>query len=440
MNAGLEVDPKNKLSSKGVKWRKYGLVTLGLLCMILFSVGTLALIYTHDNHRMQKGVTISGINVGDLTQDDAKKIIDTEVTRLESQSIKLNVGQQAPAVKLNDLGLGVNDDVALHEAYDIGRQGSIYTKIVSKMSADNVKDITLPHTWDEAKLGVTLKKTLEQYDNLAVDASYQITTDNIMTIKNDHVGSIVDSDALIMKVKGIDIYKLVPELKVDFKEQKPLITVGQLEDQKITGLLSSYTTQFDPSQAARTANVKIAAKALDMAIVKPGATLSFNQIVGERTVKDGYKDAYIIVDGKFVPGLAGGICQVSSTLYNTGLLANLAVTERSNHSLAITYVPLGQDATVAFPSTDLKFNNNSGGYLLVRTRTTNNSLTIEFYGKVKPGQEVLITNTSPAAGATLLSQQGQASYIVKSTRIVKANGVIISSEPLQQSRYQRKQS
>ena len=440
MNTGLGVDPKNELLSKDAKWRKYALVSMGLLFIILFSVGTFALIYTHDDQRFQKNLTISGINVGDLTQDEAKKIIDVEVDRLESQTIKLNVGQQAPEVKLNDLGLGVQDDLTLQEGYDIGRTGSIYNKIVSKMSEKTPKDMTLSQTWDESKLSVTLKRTLEQFDILAIDANFQISKENIMTIKSDHVGSIVDSEALIMKVKGINIYKLVPELKVDFKEQKPLITALQLEEQKITGLLSTYTTQFDPSQTARTKNVKIAAKALDMAIIKPGATLSFNQIVGERTVKDGYKDAYIIVNGKFIPGLAGGICQVSSTLYNTGLLANLAVTERSNHSLAITYVPLGQDATVAYPSTDLKFNNNSAGYLLVRTKTTNNTLTIEFYGKVKPGQEVLITNNTPAVGASVLNQQGQSTYIVKSSRTVKKNGVIISSEALQQSRYLRHQS
>ena len=439
MSTGIGLDPKNKVLSKGAKWKKYGLVTIGLLFFISFSVGTLALIYTHDNHKIQEGVTILGINVGDLSQEEAKGIIDIEVNRLSSQTIKLNVGQQAPEVRVDELGLGVNDDLALQEAYDIGRMGSLYTKIISKMKKD-ARDITLSQTWDDSKLSLTLKETLEQFDILAIDANVQITKDNAMTIKSEHMGSVIDSEALIIKVKGIDIYNLVPELKVDFKEQKPLITALQLEDQKITGLLSTYTTHFDASQTARTENVRIAAKALDMAIIKPGATLSFNQIVGERTVKDGYKDAYIIVDGKFVPGLAGGICQVSSTLYNTGLLANLAVTQRSNHSLAITYVPLGQDATVAYPSTDLKFNNNSGGYLLVRTKTTNNTLTIEFYGKVKPGQQVLITNSAPAAGVTVLSQQGQSSYIVKSTRIVKANGVIISSQALQQSRYQRQKS
>jgi len=255
---------------------------------------------------------------------------------------------------------------------------------------------------------------------------------------------------LLNKLTGMNIIKPVPEIKVEFKDQQPQLTAAQLEDQKITGLIASYTTRFDPSQSERTENVMVATKALDMAVVKPGDTFSFNKIVGERTVAGGYKDAYIIVDGKFVEGLGGGICQVSSTLYNAGLLADLSVVQRTNHDLAISYVPLGQDATVAYPDLDLKFNNNSGGYVLLRTKTSPNTVTIDLYGKVKPGQEVTITNSTEsiipveeqrlvdetlAHGVSILKQQGHPGSIVKSVRTVKVNGKVVSSEPLQQSRY-----
>jgi vancomycin resistance protein YoaR len=443
-------DTEDQKESQRAEIQKYILVTIGLLFIILLTFGTLALIYTQDHQRILEGVTISGLKVGNLTQDEAKKVIDIEVNSLLSQTLKLNVGQQSPEVKLADLGFGVNSDLALQEAYDLGRKGSIFEKVLSKMSAKKGVNINFSQKWDESKLRETLKGTLEEFSNPSTDATFQITKENTMTIKKEHIGLIIDSEALIMRIKEINIYKLVPELKVEFKEQIPLITAVQLEDQKITGLLASYTTRFDPNQTARSENVRIAAKAIDMAIIMPADTLSFNQIVGERTVEGGYKDAYIIVNGEFIPGLAGGICQVSSTLYNTGLLANLPVTQRSNHDLAISYVPLGQDATVAYPDLDLKFANNSGGYLLVRTRTTYNTVTIELYGKVKPGQEVFIGNTimsiippderrlvdeTMAHGESVLKQQGQPGYIVKSARTVKVNGVIVSSEQLKQSRY-----
>jgi len=445
-----EGDKKSWTSLKGLRRNKYFLVTSGLLFIILLSVGIIALIYTHDQQRILDGVTISGLNVSNLTRDEAKIIIDKEVHTLLSQTLKLNVGQQSPEVKLEDLGLGVDEDLALQEAYDIGRKGSIFEKVSTKMATKKGVNINFSQKWDDTKLRETLKKTLEQFSNPATDATFQITKENTMTIKSEHVGLVIDSESLIMKIKEDNIYKLVPELKVEFKDQIPLITAVQLEAQKITGLLATYTTQFDPTQTNRTENLRVAAKALDMAIIKPGDTLSFNKIVGERTLEGGYKNAYIIVNGEFVQGLAGGICQVSSTLYNTGLFANLPVTQRSNHDLAISYVPKGQDATVAYPDLDLKFNNNTGAYLLVRTKTNYNTITIEMYGKVKPGQEVSIGNTiestipfveqrlvdeTMAHGASLLKQQGQPGYVVKSTRTVKVNGVIVSSDPLKQSRY-----
>lgn len=447
---GYDSSKRGKVSLNRLRRRKFFLVTIGILFILLASLGTLALVYTRDQHRILEGVTISGLKVGNLTQEEAKKIVDKEVNTLLSQTVKLKAGHQPIELKLEDLGLGLNADIALQEAYDIGKKGSIFEKVKSQMDTKNGININLSEKWDEAKMRETLSESLKEFSRPSTDASFQITKENTMVIKSEIVGHIIDSESLILNIKGLNINKLVPELEVEFNEKVPLITADQLEAQKITGLLASYTTRFDPGQIARSDNVKIAAKAMDMAIIKPGDTLSFNQIVGERTVEGGYKDAYIIVNGEFVPGLAGGICQVSSTLYNTGLLANLAVTQRSNHDLAISYVPLGQDATVAFPDLDLKFNNNSGGYLLVRTKTNYNSITIELYGKVKPGQEVFIENTimstipaveqrlvdeTLAHGTSVLKQQGQPGYIVKSSRTVKMNGLIVSNEPLKQSKY-----
>jgi len=448
---GYDSINKIKTTLNRLRRNKYFMVTFGLLFILLFSVGTLAMIYTQDKQRIQEGVTISGLNVGNLTQDEARKVVDKEFDRLLNQTIKLNVGKQSPEVKLEALGLSLNADSALKGAYDIGRTGSIFNKVESKWSAKKGVNIDFSKKWDETKLSETLQGALKEFNIPATDATFQVTNENTMTIKSESVGTVLDSKELITKVMALNIYKLDPEVKAGFKEQIPLLTAAQLEDQKITGLIATYTTTFDPSQTARSENVRISAKALDMAIIKPNVTLSFNQIVGERTVQGGYKDAYIIVNGQFVPGLAGGICQVSSTLYNTGLLANLAVTQRSNHDLAISYAPLGQDATVAYPDLDLKFNNNTGGYLLVRTKTTNNTLTIEMYGKVKPGQQVTIANTiesiippaeqrlvdeTMAHGAQVLKQRGQPGYVVNSTRTVKVNGVIVGTEPLNKSRYQ----
>jgi vancomycin resistance protein YoaR len=164
---------------------------------------------------------------------------------------------------------------------------------------------------------------------------------------------------------------------------QPKITEAQLSAEKITGLLAQYSTQFDASLVNRTENIRLAARALDGKLLAPGERFSFNESVGERTAEAGYKEAMIIEGNIFTPGLGGGVCQVSSNLYNAVTLAQLEILERHPHSLPVTYVPPGQDATVAYPQLDFKFMNNSEAYVLIRSSVVENTLTFQLYGNVK---------------------------------------------------------
>jgi len=148
-------------------------------------------------------------------------------------------------------------------------------------------------------------------------------------------------------------------------------------------LISKYSTYFDSAQVNRTENIRISAKAIDGKLLAPGERFSFNAVVGERTAEAGYKEALIIEGDVFTPGLGGGICQVSSTLYNAVLLGNLEIVERHAHSLPISYVPPGQDATVAYPFLDFKFKNSLKHYLLIRSLVEENTLNFWIYQKVE---------------------------------------------------------
>lgn len=438
--------------AKLIQILKHRYVIRGLVAAILLivSIGVTLLMYTWDQHLIADGVVVSGINVSHLTFDQAQAKVIEEVHRLENQTIQLNVEQQKLEMHLNDLGLSINSDTALQEAYAIGRRGSLFAKASEKLSANKGLSVNFTQKWDHEKFKAALYEKLKSFNKPAVDASFDLTNENTMNIKSEQIGRAVDTDALISIIEKLNIYQPMNSIDVGFKEQQPKVFASQLESQKINGLLASFTTHFDPTQTGRTENIRLAAKALDKSMIKPGDTFSFNQIIGPRTEEEGYKDAFIIVNGQFVPGLGGGVCQVSSTLYNTGLLADLSVVEHNNHDLAITYVPLGQDATVAYPDLDLKFNNNSEGYLLIRTIMHYNTLTIEMYGKTKPGQQVVITDSTqsviPAGeqqvknpeltpGTTRVIQKGQPGYVVSSIRVVKVNGQVVSTESLGQSRY-----
>lgn len=169
--------------------------------------------------------------------------------------------------------------------------------------------------------------------------------------------------------------------------------------------LSEYTTYYDVKNTTRTTNINNAVEKLDNLKIPDGSTFSFNQTVGKRTVLAGYEEAKVVQGDEFVDGLGGGICQVSSTVFQAALRANLNITVRACHSLEISYVPLGADATVQWNSQDFQFKNNSGSDIRLNISASNGTLTCAVYsaddinvGKVdvkvsKNGSEYVLTRT-----------------------------------------------
>lgn len=164
-------------------------------------------------------------------------------------------------------------------------------------------------------------------------------------------------------------------------------------------LRSKFFTSYPSSTEERKSNIKLAAKSLDYAFVDVGGEFSFNRTVGARTEKRGYKTAKIIVGGEFVDGVGGGVCQVSTTLYNAVLLAGLKVTEFHAHSLPVSYVAPSFDAMVNSGSADLKFINNTHNPVYIRAFADDATLTIEIYGEPmqeKYSRQSLVVEEIPA--------------------------------------------
>lgn len=169
--------------------------------------------------------------------------------------------------------------------------------------------------------------------------------------------------------------------------------------------LAAYTSYYRSSDETRTANLKAAVSKLNNIKIPDDAVFSFNQTVGKRTVTAGYETAKVINGGEFVDGLGGGVCQVSSTLFECVLRANVEIVYRTNHSLEIGYVPLGGDATVQWNSKDFKFKNTLGSDVRIKMTCEGGKLTCKLYGKkdVKPdnvkinikkdGEQYVLTRT-----------------------------------------------
>ena len=154
------------------------------------------------------------------------------------------------------------------------------------------------------------------------------------------------------------------------------------EDEKFeVRLLSSYTTYFDSKNEARSHNIRLAAALIDGAVVENGEVFSFNAVVGQRTAERGFERANIIENGEFVEGIGGGVCQVSTTLYNAALLAGCRVVEYHPHSLPVSYVPPSRDAMVSGTFFDLKFENATGSTIYLTAQTGENYVRFRVYGR-----------------------------------------------------------
>ena len=147
----------------------------------------------------------------------------------------------------------------------------------------------------------------------------------------------------------------------------------------IESVVSSYTTTYGGTPG-RLNNVQLVSELIDGTLIKPGGTFSFNDTTGERTAEKGFQEAPVIINGELQNGLGGGICQVSTTVFNAAFEAGLPIDARTNHALYISHYPLGRDATVNYPDLDLRFSNDTDHWLLLRTFVGAGSLTVNLYG------------------------------------------------------------
>lgn len=176
------------------------------------------------------------------------------------------------------------------------------------------------------------------------------------------------------------------EYRIPLKIIKPAVTTSMLGDNAFPDVLASFSTRYDASNTNRATNIDLAAQAIDGTVLMPGERFSFNAVVGPTTKAKGYKPAGAYSGGKLVEDYGGGVCQVSSTIYDTALYANLEIIERYNHSSVVSYLDPGLDATITYGSRDLKFLNSKKYAIRIDMRATNGILEVEIKG-IKEGDE-----------------------------------------------------
>lgn len=225
----------------------------------------------------------------------------------------------------------------------------------------------------------------------AVDARFEVSGGNVRIVPSrDGVG--IDVEALTTEMTRV--LTTESERSVELRTQliEPALTTQRAEQMGIKERIATFTSTFQASNRARVSNIHILSDAIDGTLVGPGQTFSLNGTVGPRTAARGYREAPAIIDGRLVPSLGGGICQVATALFNTVFESGLPVVERRNHSFYIASYPKGRDATVAWGAIDFRFMNDTPNWVMVETSYTNSSVTVSLYG-TDPGYEVSSVTT-----------------------------------------------
>ncbi len=238
--------------------------------------------------------------------------------------------------------------------------------------------------------------------------------------------------------------------KVQIPVKEARKTISDEELAMITDVVGEFSTKFPAYQTSRNTNIRLAASKLDGFVLAPGQQLSFNGTVGRRTVKDGYKNAPVLVNGRHDTGIGGGICQVSTTLYNASLLADIKIVKRNNHSLPSAYVPVGRDATVDYGTLDFIIENNQDTPIAVTSTVEPSKITFRILGKKVPGKSVKIVTSGHSSwgngvktvvdrslrpGSTRVIEKGSAGHAISTYRVVFENGVEVRRDSLGRSVY-----
>ena len=241
------------------------------------------------------------------------------------------------------------------------------------------------------------------------------------------------------------------EYSITLKITKPEITINDIGTEAFPDMLSTFTTKYDRTNINRTTNLQLAINKINGVVLMPDEEFSYNKIVGERTIAAGYKDAKIYSNGEVVDGLGGGICQISSTLYNTVLLANLEITERRNHQFITSYLPAGRDATVVYGSQDFKFKNNRKYPVKIEATLNSGIAKISLYG-VKEENDYTVTfetktisaipyktkyieDNSLEEGVEKIQQKGTNGLVTETYKILSLNGAVVSKTLLSKDTY-----
>ena len=482
---------------------------ISVACVLILAIATGSfLAVSYD--KIYEGISVCGTPVGNMTAEDAMVTLEESLAE-KSPAIQINFKGNQLSLDFKEFA-EYDYESSANSAFDYGRN-NFFTKLFTYVTPFVNRDIPAEFFLDEDKIAEFLYTEYSKLGDSYIDTSYEIKEDTLV-ITAGRSGNSLNSEEIVSQIRegiakgndvsvdavvvhkdyeGIDIDaiykevagkpenayydedngKIVPhKLGYDFDKEAaktetenaaenavfeikltieyPEVTEAKLSGKMFEDVLASYTTKYNPGEVNRTHNMVLAGQKVNGTVLAPGQVFSYNGVVGERTVSKGYKNAKIFENGRVVDGLAGGICQVSTTIYNAALYSNMGIVERKNHSFPVAYAPMGQDATVVMGAIDFKFKNTMNNPVKITCSIQGGNCTVSILGIKEKNYKVqinnVITGSTPFGveyqhdetmeiGEEKVIQKGSNGYTIKSTRTVYENGTVVKTESIPSSYY-----
>ena len=404
---------------------------------------------------IHNGIFIGDIDVSGMTKEEASAAVQTYIDSLKEVPITLNaVGGNQVTVTAGDMGIAWENQEVLDDAFGLGKQGNIIKRYKALKDLErNTKKYEIALAFDSNKVNTLLTEQCTQFDVQAEDAHLRRENGQFI-IEGGQTGEKVDVaasvEALTSFLQG-GWNKSAAEVDLVVVTDEPR---GNKEDlEQVKDVLGTFTTSYSTSGADRSANVANGCSLINETTLYPGEEFSAYEKVSPFSEENGYHLAGSYLNGMVVESLGGGICQVSTTLYNAVLLSELEVTERHNHSMEVSYVQPSADAAIAESAgKDFKFVNNTQYPIYIEGHTEDKKITFTIYGVETrdPGRTIsfeseILSETRPDSDAVIADGGMPIGYVkvqsvhvgrtAKLWKVTKENGQEVSREEVNSSSY-----
>lgn len=380
----------------------------------------------YDPEVIISGVSIGETDVSGMTKEEAKAAVSTATEQYAGETLTLTLenGQQAQ-VTLGDLGMSVKDlDAIVSDAADYGKKGTaVNCYKILKASEKKELDKNFPVVYEVTKetAGGAIEKALKPLLGEPVNAALTQENGQVVVIP-DKPGEVINIEKTVANINDYIRGKRdakEAEIRAEAEESDAEIPASQLET--ITDILGSYSTSYAGSSEGRSMNVETASAHINGTFLEPGEEVSVNSLMEPYTEENGYRMAASYAGDEVVESMGGGICQVSTTLYNAILYAELQVNQRNSHSMLVSYADVSRDAAIAEDLLDLKFENNLEDPIYIESYCEYGCVYFNIYGREyrQEGRSLrfegeIVETTEPGEKRFVSTEDSVGSYYVKS--------------------------